>query len=1079
MKKNDLTAIFLSHVASSPDKLAIMTTETSVTYQQLFAEVVYWKALFSQHLQGRVVVCLERTPRLVSVLIALQWLEITYIPVALSVPIERLRTIIEDSQAHAILYDNASPYLSDSSLPCLKIDLTHPDSTVSLSDSLERNLNHAHQGVEQSSIAYIIYTSGSTGTPKGVAISRGALNNFLESMSLHFLKEQHELLLATTTIGFDIAALELYLPLWQQKTIFLANDEQHTDISSISKLLNDYPITLLQATPSVWSVLETLEWAGKSDLVALCGGEALPYQLAQRLLAEVSELWNMYGPTEATIWCSIKQMRPHEPITIGHPIDNMEMMVMDASLQKLPPYAKGELFIGGLGLAEGYVNNDKLTQSQFIPYTDVPGGRLYRAGDIACTTPNGEFIVFGRTDNQIKMHGYRIELEEIEAKIHTISVVRECAVIADKEQLVAYICLTTQASLTDHELIKHLSPYLPGYMLPNRIVFLDALPLTPSGKVNRKALANLVVLKTAEATDNIELTPSQALITRIWAEEFKLPSVNLNDNFFELGGHSLLAERILLKLEQQTEKHISLYHFYRSPTIMQLAQVVEHTPRESQKQINSLMVKNNRWFPLNDFQLMFWISNIFEPSLKALRVTDRRRIQGTINKEALDSALQFILQKHEAFSYAINRFYPAQKKCEKSSIQWIETSLLDCDSETAESLLNMSFDELSNPPQHFLTAPMIIAKLIYLKRNQVELQVSMSHFISDNMSMELFFQDLSNAYLYYAHQSALNTKQPTQSPISYAMNQKDHVTQYESLDAAFWKRYLQDTGLFSFPNKYVVQHDRNKTFQFSTYIEIPEGLLTGLHQFCIENAVTTGDVLCAAVGLSLKRCCNDEITQPHQLVMNNVKSTRDDPSYDDVIGCFLSNHLIKIDLNKSNTLASLSQQVQLSSIETAGHQRAASLIKLASIGNLPRTNGRLRRAAISIAIRLFSKISHWMNISPVQLEACKTLSSTDRRKDFLINVNILNNFIADKIKPRLFGKPCTNIPMYHHDLSMIQHVLDINFLRYGPKNKAFVVISANLTPEFRHRLGMTLLDVLRNKSDSNHASQNKESLALS
>ncbi len=1060
MKKNDLIAIFLKHVASSPDSLAVMMTDTSVTYQQLFAEVVYWKALFSQHLNDRVVVCLERTPRLLSVLLALQWLEITYIPVALTAPIERLRTIIEDSQAKAILYDKASPYLSDSDLPCLKMDLTHTEQPI-IADSTTAHDFHLPK---PHTVAYIIYTSGSTGTPKGVAISRQALNNFLESMSHHFLKKQHELLLATTTIGFDIAALELYLPLWQQKPIFLTNDEQHTDIASISKLLNDYPITLLQATPAVWSILEGLKWAGKSELIALCGGEALPYQLAQRLLAEVNELWNMYGPTETTIWCAIKQIRPDEPVTIGHPIDNMEMVVLDASLQKLPPYVKGELFIGGLGLAEGYVNNDKLTQSQFIPYPNVLGGRLYRAGDIACTTPNGEFILFGRTDNQIKMHGYRIELEEIEAKIQTVPAVRECAVIANQEQLVAYVCLTGTTSLSDHELIRHLSPYLPGYMLPNRIIFLETLPLTPSGKVNRKALANRTVLKTTATTDNIDLTPMQALVTRIWEEEFKLPIINLNDNFFELGGHSLLAERILLQLEQQTEKRISLYHFYRAPTIMQLVQVIEHAPRESQKQINHVLLKTKRWFPLNDFQLMFWISNIFEPSLKSLRVADRKRIQGPINKQALDSALQFVLQKHAAFSYAIKRIYPAQRKIAQSSVKWIETSLLDCDNETAESLLNASFDELANPPKKCWTTPMIIAKRIDLKKNQVELQISMSHFISDNTSMDLFFQDLSNAYLYYAHQSALNTKQPTQSPISYAMHQKDNLDQYESIDADFWKHYLHDAGLFIFPEQYVIRDTTNQSFQFSTYIEIPEELLSGLHDFFIENAVTTGDVLCAAVGLSLKRCCNDEITQPHQLVINNVKSTRDDPSYDDVIGCFLSNHLIKLDLNKNNTLVSLSQQAQRSSIETAGHQRAASLIKLASIGHLPRRHGCIKRTAISIAIRLLSKVSHWINISAAQLNACKTLSSTDRRKDFLINVNILNHFIVDNAKPRFFGKPCKNIPMHPYNLSLIQHVFDVNFLRYGAKNKAFVVISANLTPEFRHRFGMTLLDVLRNEA---------------
>ena len=548
MKKNDLIAIFLKHVESSPNSIAMVTTETSITYHQLFIDAVRWKTLFSQHLKHRVIVHLERTPRLLSVLLALQWLEITYIPVDLGVPLERLRVIIDDSQAQAILYD-ASPSLNDEILPCLKMDLSQIKRPTVIDDAMTE-----FQLPKKNSIVYIIYTSGSTGTPKGVAISRGALNNFLMGMSHYFLKRSHELLLAITTIGFDIAALELYLPLWQHKAVFLANDQQHKDPSCVATLLNDYPISLLQATPAMWSILEEMEWKGKSELVALCGGELLPHQLAQRLLTDVSELWNMYGPTEATVWCALKQIQPHEPITIGRPIKNMEMVVMDSSYQKLPPYVKGELFIGGLGLAEGYVNNDALTQSQFIPYPDVLGGRLYRVGDIACSTSNGEFIVFGRTDNQVKLHGYRIELEDIEAQLHSISDVRECAVIVHNEQLIAYVCLNSLSSVSTQELMNRLATVLPKYMVPNRIFFLEKLPLTSSGKIDRHELPHRSVFNTPEVINEAGRTPLQTLVTRIWAEEFHLPTIGLNDNFFELGGHSLLAARILLKIKQQTEK---------------------------------------------------------------------------------------------------------------------------------------------------------------------------------------------------------------------------------------------------------------------------------------------------------------------------------------------------------------------------------------------------------------------------------------------------------------------------------------------------------------------------------------------
>ena len=1061
MNNSDLIAVFLHHVASSPDKLAIMTTDTSFTYQQLFVEVVRWKELFCQHLQSqdRVVVQLERTPRLLSVLLALQWLEITYIPVNLATPIERLRTIINDSQAHALLYDSSN-HLDYAPLSCLTMNLAYIVRPLQNEVTAPTDVHLP----KQKTLAYIIYTSGSTGTPKGVAISRDALNHFLTSMSHYFLKKNNELLLAITTIGFDIAALELYLPIWQQKTVFLANDQQHKDPSQISKLLNDYPITLLQATPAMWSILKDMEWGNQSKLIALCGGEPLPPSLADRLLAKTAELWNMYGPTEATIWCALKQITPHETITIGRPIDNMEMMVMDSSLHKLPPYAKGELFIGGRGLAEGYINNDTLTQSQFINYPGVLGGRLYRVGDIACTTSNGEFILFGRVDNQIKLHGYRIELEEVEAQIQTISAVQKCAVVVNHEHLIAYICLITPDSLSETELLKHLTQYLPEYMLPKRIIFLEKLPLTSSGKIDRNALSRLTRLKTTTPTELVEPSPLQSLVTRIWSEEFRLSTIGSNDNFFELGGHSLLAERILLKIRRETKKQITLDDFYRHPSIMQLTTVIEQTHPKEQKQTQPLLLKNDHWQPLNDFQLMFWISAIFEPSLKALRIVSRKRIQGNLNKEALDAALLLVLQKQDALSYAINPFYPAQKQLKNSSAKWIEKSYVDCDDEMVETLLNTSFDELNAPPQSPLKAPPLIAKLIYLKNNQIELQISMSHFIADIASVELFFGDLSNAYLYYTQQSTLNTTQQVQSPISYAMHQKNVFEQYERIDATFWKTYLRDAGLFSFPKKYIIENTIKKSFQFSTYIEISELLLTKLRTFCTNNHVTINNALCAGVALALKSCCKNGHSNTPKLIINSVKSTRDEPYFDNTIGCFLTNHLTKLDLNGNISLTGLAKQAQLSSLETAEHQRAAALIKLASIGHLPPRRGFLKQAVISMIILIFSKISHKMNISATVLTACEKLSATDRQKDFFINVNILSNFVSDNARPlkqNLLGNPCKNIPLHPYNLSTVEHVFDVTFIRHSIENTPFLVVSSNLTPKFRQGFGQKFLDVLQ------------------
>lgn len=1054
---DDLIAKFLSHVASSPDHTAILTTETSVTYQELYFDVIYWKSLLSQHAHSRTVICLERTPRLVSVLLALQWLGITYIPVDPSTPIERLRTIIDDSQAQSFLYDSIN-HRDYSILPCKQLNLSDFEhvskTTEDMIDPYQYNQNNT---------AYIIYTSGSTGKPKGVAIARRALNNFLASMSRYFLQEKHAMLLAVTTISFDIAALELYLPLWNKKTLFMASQEQHQDPLRLRAILNEYPITLLQTTPSLWRMLFAVEWSGNSELVALCGGEPLTQTLAQNLLANVSALWNMYGPTEATVWCSLKQIRPNEPITIGRPIDNMEMRVMDSLHQILPPYVKGELYIGGVGLANGYVNNDGLTQLKFITCQDAIYGRLYRVGDLACSTHDGEFIVFGRTDNQIKLHGYRIELEEIEAQIQTLPDVRECAVTEYNEQLVAYLCLRDSKTFSEKTLMNHLEAHLPAYMLPKQIVLLDTLPVLINGKINRKALPPPIKLISPEITKR---TPIQLSLIQIWAKELGLLTVGIHDDFFELGGHSLLATRIISKIVHQIGKQISLNDFYKAPTIAQFSEVIEQAQNNTQplEIKNRRLVANGHGLPLHDFQLLLWLSRVFEPQISKFNVVARKRIQGPLNKIALDLALQLVFQKHEILSYTINRFYPTQKSNLRSSLTWVETSLIHCDDDRCESYLSQALNDLFYNQTWNTHEPMIIVKLFYLKNDQVELQVCMSHLIADENSLAIFFQDLSNAYLFYTHHGMLNAKESFHDYKDYVLNQIDTMIQFAEVDNSFWAKYLQDTGHFHFPEKYISKNLENRQLMPSTHIEIPELLLTRLRQFCVQNQVTLPDVLCAAVGLSLLTCCDNELPLPHKLFINTVRSTRDNSNYDHVIGCFLRINPIKLDLNTSNSLIELSKQAQQSVYETIEYQRASSLVKLASVGQITYKKKSFKLFFLSILIALLGHITPRFGFKKDILKACLTLASVERRNNTLINVNILYDFFSDsssKQKESILGLPNPMLPLDHYPINLLKSVFDVCFHRSNDQNKPFIVITSILTPAFQERFGKTLFDVIQ------------------
>ncbi|MDF1646012.1 MAG: amino acid adenylation domain-containing protein [Legionellaceae bacterium] len=1053
--EKDLIATFLNHVHASPNCMAVITSETSWTYQALFIDVCAWKNRFQGlGVDTPVIVCLHRTPRLISILLALQWLEIAYIPIEPQMPLERIRAIVEDSQSKNLLHDTAH-HQAYMSLSCKVHALNELEQTDDFSSDCFDGLIP-----DSNATAYVIYTSGSTGTPKGVCVSRRALNNFLSSMSRYFLNKKEELLLATTTLTFDIAALELFLPIWQGKTLFLASQAEHKDPLCIQQLLQTHPVTLLQGTPSFWNMLHYAGWYGKQNLIALCGGEPLTRQTADNILPNVSALWNMYGPTEATIWCALKQIKAHTRITVGRPIDNMDMWILDAAMRPLPPGVKGELYISGIGLAEGYINRESLTKERFVTYKQALGKRVYRTGDIACMTPEGEFILFGRVDNQVKLHGYRIELEDVEAHIQNCPGVRECGVLVYQEQLIAYICKARDSDYSEVVLNTRLACELPEFMIPKRFIYLKSLPLNSSGKLNRKALP-LPRQEVHPETD--DLTPMQAILITIWREALNISSMGIHDNFFELGGHSLLAARIIAKVQQSLGKVMTIRDIYRAPSIIDFIDILNAAPDVPEAVEKADEIKVSSWMPLTDFQFVLWMSHLFEPEVKQLNVVGRRRVLGPLNQTALNLALQALVRKHDALSYAVNRFIPIQKRQQKVSIQWLETSLLDENEETVEAYLDKSIQDLSAHQSWRKQKPLIIAKLFYLSQGRVELQIAMPHMISDQQSLGIFFQDLSYAYLFYSREATAEVPVETKAFESYARHEHQHVHASLKADEVFWKTYLEDAALFCFPKRHVVSKPEKQKHSYSTFFPIAAHQLKRWRAFCIDNAVTLNDLLCAAIGATLHYSCEKEINVPEQLFINTVKSTREDPCFDEVIGCFLRTQAIKLDLTGEKSMVHLAKQVQQSVLETASHQYASSLIKLASIGQLSYSNKRVKPLLIALAANIFGNLRKqpYYLSSPI-LNACRRLASLDRERGFVVNVNIWDSFFGGQKEAtqRLFGSTCEPVPLNKEDIFTINDVLDVCLLRDVAQDKSFLVLSANLRPEFREHLGQNLLNVL-------------------
>jgi amino acid adenylation domain-containing protein len=526
---------------------------------------------------SRVAVCLPRGANELMTILAALKLGATYVPIDGGHPAERIQMILDDAAPEVLVTHReflsivgssvGSSESSGSRRTCLLLDEvwsereSWPLATPTPTDPQR--------------LAYTLFTSGSTGRPKGVEVGRRALSNFLRSMAHTPGLGDNDRLLAITTTTFDISCLELFLPLYVGATVDIADRETAQDPRLLRRRLEQEPITMLQATPATWRLLVEAGWQGGRPLKMLCGGEALNPVLANQLLTRGSELWNMYGPTETTVWSAIKRIEPgFELITIGRPIDDTDIYLVDESLRLVPAGIVGEIVIGGLGLARGYRGRPELTTERFATGTpDLAGQRVYRTGDLGRRLEDGDIECLGRVDHQIKIRGFRVELGEIEAALRAVTGVREVLVLARSDgpgdpRLIAYWVGPAQHA----ELIEAARVRLPHYMRPSGYVNLQAFPLNTNGKIDRKALPTPSD-ETLARSGAIEppRTDRERKLVEIWKSLLETEAISIKDNFFDIGGTSLKAVSLMIEIEKSFGKTFPLSVLLDGPTVEGLA----------------------------------------------------------------------------------------------------------------------------------------------------------------------------------------------------------------------------------------------------------------------------------------------------------------------------------------------------------------------------------------------------------------------------------------------------------------------------------------------------------------------------
>ncbi len=918
--------IFAAQVKEHPDAVAVSFEDQSLTYRELdekanrLANVLRAKGVDADVLAG---ISLERSIETVIAALAVLKAGGAYLPIDPEYPEDRIRYMIEDSeiqllisqQSLADLFKNVKPEFI--ALETIAAELKQQAPTAPENHSGPDNL------------AYVIYTSGSTGRPKGVLLPHRGAANLFANMKKDFLLEEGKSLLQLASFSFDAATGEIFAALLNGSAVQMIPKDTLLSTDKFVDFLKKHPVTTATIPPSLLALLPENKIDNFETIISI--GDACTIDLARRWHKKC-RFFNGYGPTEGTIgaiWGQVASDEAfrHSSVPIGKPLANVKIYILDPYLHPAPVGVPGEIHIGGPGVARGYLNRPELTAEKFIadPFTGVKGARLYKTGDLARWLPDGRIEFIGRVDFQVKIRGFRIELGEIEAEISKQENIKDVivAVHGDKagdKKVVAYLIAQNDKAIDLNQLRSALKENLPDYMIPAAFVVMETFPLTPNGKVNRKALPAPEQADFAADDYVAPRTPEEELLASIWADILKLDKVGVKSNFFDLGGHSLLATQVISRIRDAFDVDIELKDLFETPTIATIAETIEQLKKdESGISLPPIeKVDHNQELPLSFAQQRLWFLSQLEPESPAYNIPSAFILEGNLDTLALEKSIMEVVKRHESLrtTFTDRGGKPVQIISAESNFKITHKDLSDLPQKESEQKLKSLAKEDALKPFDLAVGPLFRVALIKLPSEKYAILFNMHHIISDGWSVSVLISEIVQLYAAFSH------GQPSplaELEIQYAdfAHWQQNWLQGETLEKQirYWKEKLSDAPpLLELPADHprpAVQTVNGAKEAF----ELDAELSSAIKDLTKQEGATLFMVLLAAFQTLLHRYSGQE-----QILVGSPIANRTNSKIEKLIGFFVNTLIMKADFAGNPEFTELLRQVRDNALEAYAHQ---------------------------------------------------------------------------------------------------------------------------------------------------------------